>query len=328
MRAGGEQVEQILVEHGQHDLGLGVAETGVELQQPRPRLGEHQPGVEAAAVRGALLAQGGDAGLDEAAQGVVEQGAGIEPRGRRVGAHAAGVGAAVAVVGALVVAGGGEHAHADTVAEREDAHLAAAHPLLDDDPRARLAEAALEQAGVDGGARRGGVVADGHPLAEGEAVGLDHAGAERGGVVVEPGAVVDAARPPCRGGDPRRVGEPLGELLRRLHLSRRAGGTEDGDAPLLAGVGEPGGDRGVGTDDDEVDAAFSGEADDPGDVVGGDGDVLAERRRASVAGGADELGARVTRTSPGDRVLARARPGDEDPRHSHSIVDGGFDEMS
>ena len=326
--ARGEQVEQVLVEQREHRLGLGVAEARVELEQPRPRVGEHQPRVEAASVRRAALAERRDARLDEAAQGVVEERRGVETRGRRVGAHPPGVGAAVAVVDALVVARGGEDPHRRAVAEREDAHLAAAHPLLDDHPGARVAEAALEEAGVDGGARLGGVVAHRHPLAEGEAVRLDDAGAELGGEPVERLAILDAPRTPARGGDAGRVRELLGELLRRLHPPRGAGGAEHRDAALGAAVGEPGGDRRVGADDDEVDGALGREPEDPGDVVRGDCDVLGDRRGAAVAGSADELDARMPCASPRERVLPRPGAGDEDPRHSHSMVDGGLLLMS
>ena len=46
-----EDVEQVGLEPHQHDLGFRVAEPDVELEDLRPLVGEHQPGVEDAAKR-------------------------------------------------------------------------------------------------------------------------------------------------------------------------------------------------------------------------------------------------------------------------------------
>ena len=96
-------------------------------------------------------------------------------RGRE-GPHAAGVRPFVVVEGALVVLARLQRDDRPAVGERQDAGLLAVEPLLDDQAVAGLAEDAPDHDLVDGLQGLAEVVADVHPLARGQAVGLqDHA---------------------------------------------------------------------------------------------------------------------------------------------------------
>ena len=58
---------------------------------------------------------------------------------------------------------------------------------------------------------------------------------------------------------------------------------EDGDAAMAQLVGEPGDERRLGADHDEVDPELAGERDERGVVVGADGMAVGERRDSRVA---------------------------------------------
>ena len=219
-------------------------------------------------------------------------------------------------MGTFVVARRRQQADTFAVAHGEDAQLASGQPLLDDDSQSRLAEALLDKACVDGGLRRGDVIADGDPLAEGQPVRLDHTPTQRGGKGEQRRAVLDTTRPPRGGGDARSVHQPFGELLRRLDATRGRGRTEHRDRRDGARIGEPGGDRRVRPDDDEVDGALARDPEDGFDVVGPHRHVLGDHRRPPVAGRAEHLCGAVTQAPPCQRVLTGAGAGDEDPAHA------------
>ena len=104
--AGEEDVDEVGLHARQHDLGLGVAEAGVELEDLRAVLGEHEAAVEAAGVGDALGGELGDDALLDVDHGLELL---VGDHGHRaVDAHAARVGAEVAVEGALVVLRGGQ----------------------------------------------------------------------------------------------------------------------------------------------------------------------------------------------------------------------------
>ncbi len=127
--------------------------------------------------------------------------------------------------------------------------------------------------------------------------------------------------------------ELLGERLAALDARGGGAGAEHGDARLATGVGDAGGERGVGPDDDQPGVHITRQVDDGLGVVGGDGDVGREAGGAAVAGRARDLEVDVAaRAGPGQRVLAGPGAGDQDaPRrraYSHSMVEGGLLEMS
>ena len=94
---------------GEDDLGLGVAEAGVELDDPDATAGDRQTGVQQAGEGGAAAAHLVDGRLQDGLHDLVDQ-LRVGPRQRGVRAHAAGVGARVAVECALEVLGGLERA--------------------------------------------------------------------------------------------------------------------------------------------------------------------------------------------------------------------------
>ena len=101
----------------------------------------------------------------------------------------------------------------------------------------------------------------------------------------------------------------------------RAARTEGAEALRREGVDDPGGERQLGADDGEVDPTRRREREQPGDVVGRDRAVLAELRRAGVAGRAEELGpAHALRQLPEERMLAPAAADDQDP-HAASVTE-------
>ena len=86
----------------------------------------------------------------------------------------------------------------------------------------------------------------------------------------EPVELEDAGR--CDGQRPRRRHSSglhylLGKCLRALDLRGRCARAEDGDAAMAQLVGEPGDERRLRADDDEVDPELAGERDDRGVVV-------------------------------------------------------------
>ena len=95
----------------------------------------------------------------------------VEAGHRRVAAHAAGVRALVAVEDPLVVLRGSERDDVLAVAERQQRQLLAVEELLEHD--LGLAEALLDEEGLDRLARLGLARGDDHALARGQAVGLE-----------------------------------------------------------------------------------------------------------------------------------------------------------
>ena len=133
-----QQLRQRGVEPGEHDLGLGVAEPRVELDDPDALRRDDEPAVEEADERGALGLERADRRQRDRVEHLVDERrlgtpAVGEPGQRRVGAHAAGVRAGVAVADALVVLGGAERHDVVAVGEEEERDLLAVEELLDQD---------------------------------------------------------------------------------------------------------------------------------------------------------------------------------------------------
>ena len=309
-----EQGERVRGQEREQDLGLGVAEAAVELDHARrPVRVDHQADVEDAAVRDPVRPHAvehgpDDLGLDPLADGVGDD------RGRRVGAHPARVGPGVALADPLVVLGRREEHVALAVGEDEHAGLLAPEKVLDDDRRAGRAErAAFEEVaeGLAGGLARLG---DHDALARREPVGLED---DRERLALDVGAglveLAEPERPRGRGRDAVALHDALGERLRPLEPRRRLRRADDGHAGLAEPVRQPGHERDLGPDDDEVHAAVERERDEPVDVVGRDGHVLGDVGRAGVAGRAEEVGAAgAPGEGEGERVLAPTGADDED----------------
>ncbi len=162
------------------------------------------------------------------------------------------------------------------------------------------------------GQRLVAVLGDHHALAGREPVVLDDVRrAER--VEGVGGGLRRAADPGHRGRDAGGGHHLLREGLRALEpggLRRRA---EAGDAPRADGVGDPGDQRRLGADHDEVDAEPLGQVRDRVAVDRVDRVELGDLGDAGVAGGrVDLLDAGVAGERGGERVLAAATADHQD----------------
>ncbi len=181
------------------------------------------------------------------------------------------------VLGAAEGQGGGP------VAQGEHGGFLAGHELLDHQPRAGLAEAAVQH--VAGGVQRlGAGGGDHHALAGGQAIGLEHVG--RGEAVQRLIHRVQALDHDEAGGRQMvAFGEGLGEGLGGFQLGRLGGGTEAGDAQRLQPVGQALFQRRLGPDHHEVGLNLVHQGEQAVHVVGGYRAHLAQLGHAGVAGG-------------------------------------------
>ena len=299
-RGAAQERRERRLEESEERLGLGVAEAGVELDHPDATGGEREADVQQPPERRAAARHLVDRRLEHRRLHLLDEVC-WRPRERRVGAHPAGVGALVAVADPLEVLGGLEGVDAGAVRDREEGDLRAVEVLLDHHPLAAL--------GV--GERGGTIGRDDDALAGSEAVVLDHVG---GTELVQRrrGLVRRGAQPGRGGGHAGRCHHVLGERLGSLELRGGGRGAEAGDSPLGDGVRDPGDQRRLGTDDDQVHAELLGQRGDIGtvhrvDVVeSGDGGDPGVARRGVHLGDV-----RVEGECPGQRVLAPAGADDE-----------------
>ena len=174
-----------------------------------------------------------------------------------------------------------------------------------------VAEAPLLDHRHQRGVRLRLVLGDHHALAGREPVGLDHRGV--GGDRRHP--LLDRADDPVPAGrDPGRLHDLLGERLRALEPRGLALGPEHRHALGLELVGEPGHERRLRPDDDEVDARLRRGGGQRHRVADVGVEPLRLRADARVARRAQQL--RLLRRAgerADDRVLAPARADDEDP---------------
>ncbi len=126
---------------GQDDLGLRVAEAGVELDDPDAARGDREARVEQPGEGGAAAAQLVDGRLQDASAMTSSTSFGSAHGQRGVRAHAAGVRALVAVERALEVLGGLERDDGLAVGDGEEGDLGAVEELLDDHAVAGAARA-------------------------------------------------------------------------------------------------------------------------------------------------------------------------------------------
>ena len=63
--ARGQDRDYVALQSRQYDLGLGIAKTHVELQHPRPRVGNHEPAIQHAAILAIFLSKPVDGGLED-----------------------------------------------------------------------------------------------------------------------------------------------------------------------------------------------------------------------------------------------------------------------
>ena len=178
LRAGQEQLRQVEIEQRQDDLRLRIAEAAVELERHRSLGGEHQPGIERAAIGPPLGAQPGDCRLQHAFPHASHD-LRIEVMHRRVAAHSSRVRTLIAVAQPLVIPRRGQHGEPLAVDDGDHAQLLPVEELLDDDPIARRLKRPVDQHRADRVLGLGRRRADQHAFAGRQAVRLHHQGARR-----------------------------------------------------------------------------------------------------------------------------------------------------
>ena len=146
--AGQQQLPQVEIEQGQDDLRLRIAEAAVELERHRSLGGEHQPGIERAAIGPPLGAQPGDRRLQHAFPHPSHD-VRIEVIHRRVAAHASRVRTQVAVPQPLVVPRRGQDRDPLAVDDGDHAQLLPFEERFDHDPIAGRLKRPINQHRVD-----------------------------------------------------------------------------------------------------------------------------------------------------------------------------------
>ncbi len=286
--ARGEQRRQeIGFEAWQQRLALGVAEADIEFDQLRTLRGQHQPGEEDAAKRRAAAGERRQRRADDACHRRLLD-LGRECRRRRIGAHAAGIGPGVAVADALVILRRAEENRFLAICEREQRDFLADQTFLDHHPRAGGAELARLHEIGDRRLGLGHVGRHHHPLAGGEAIGLDH---DRRAMPVEIGAGGGGIVEACPGGgrDGGLPGDFLGEGFRAFQPRRRGTRAAAANAARGEEIGDPGDQRRFRARHHEIDPGRDGERDQGVDVIGLDRQVFGDFRGSGIARRAPEF---------------------------------------
>ncbi len=239
---GEQQAAERGLQHRQQCLGFRVAEPAVELDHAQTARRERETGVQEAAERRTAAAHLVDGRLQHLVGDLGNQT--IRCPGQRcVGAHTAGVRAFVVVAEPLEVLRGLHRQHRRTVGDREQRHLGTVQELLD------------QHLVTTGRVRERLVAVRRHhdALAGGEPVVLHHVrrteGVDRLGGLLGRRTDVGAAGRHARSGH-----HVLGERLRALELSSVLGRSEDRDPGRAERIGQPGDQRRLRPDDDQIDA--------------------------------------------------------------------------
>ncbi len=283
---GHERLPQV-AGHPRHEgLGLRVPEAHVELEHLRPVRREHQARVQAPAEVDAAAGElPQDGAVDEA--GGLLRGLVVQGGNRRRGAHATGVGPGVPVTDALAVLRRRQGAAGCAVAQREQRHLLALEPLLDQDQPPGLPEGPAEDL-ADGGVGLGPRVAHEHALPGREAVRLDHRAVAEEVERVARRRLVRAGEG-TRGGHAGRPHDLLGEGLRPLEPRRLAPGAEHAVPRSPKDVGHPGHERRLGADDHDARLQHARQVEQALGVIHRHGVARRQRGDPGVAGRAVQL---------------------------------------
>ena len=291
-------------------LAFGIAEAHVVFENLGSIRGEHQPGIEHAAERGAARLHG-----PQRRQHDLVHGARGERRRqggrRRIGPHAAGIWSMIAVEDPLVILRRGERNGVLAIAERKERDLLADQEFLDHDLGAGRPDAAAENS-IDCGLGFRDACRHHHALAGRQSVGLDH---DRRALRPHIGlggrrrdeALIGAGR------NPEFAAQVLGEALRAFEPGRRLARAEGLDAGCRQIIDDTGAERRLRTHHHEVDRLRPAEC-DHGLMVGGiERRGLAFLGDAGIAGRADEpRHQRARRDFPGQRMLAATGPDEKD----------------
>ena len=251
---GTEDVDDVALQARQHHLGLGIAETGVELDDLDTPRSLHQSAVEHA-LEGTPL---GDHCVGHGLHDLLQRIAFVlrrHERQGRIGAHTARIGTLVAVVGPFVVL---RQRHRPHLVSRNEAHerkLGTFEVILDD--HLALAELVVEQHIPQRRFGLGHRPGDHHAFSGGQSVVFQHCG-QRTPLHIgqRPGIVGECAESGCRDGIFSH--QPFGELLRRFDARRCLRRTEDAQPRGPEAVDDTRRQRHFGTHDREADAPLRG----------------------------------------------------------------------
>ena len=199
----------------------------------------------------------------------------------------------------------GERQSGHAIAERKERRLLAGEEFLDHDLAGSLAQAAAEHH-VDGRVRGSEVFRDDHALAGGKPVGLDH---DRRAALAD----IGLCRFGCAetfvggGGYAVRAAQILGESLGALKPGGGSARPERLDAGGLEIVDDPGAQRRLRPDDDEIDIVLAAKPDHARMVGEVERDAFGLARDAGIARRANEpVAERACRQLPGQRMFAPA----------------------
>ena len=280
-----EDIHDVTFQAWQHDLGLGIAETGVEFDDLDPLRGLHQASVKHAFERAAL----GDHRVSGRLQHLLERIAFILGRNERQGricAHTARIGPLVAVECPLVIL---RQHHRPYLMPGDEAHERKFRPreeILDDD--LARAEFVVEQHVLQGGIGLLHRLGDHHALARGQPVVFQHGRQRTRSDIVHRRGIIGEG--PVTG---RRNGvfghQVFGELLARLDTRgslRRAESPQPGG---LERIDHTRRQRHLGADDRKTDAVLRRKIAQPLHLRLADSHALGLRRNTRIAGGAKYL---------------------------------------
>ena len=316
-RGAGQQGRDDVIGQAHHqDLTFGIAKTHIEFNDFRAVRRDHQPDIQDALI--------GETGLshrinDRRGDGLVHlfQKLRRHHRGGGVGAHAARVRALIAVQKALVILAGGQGQTVHAIGQDEDARLLARHEFLKDKPGAGAAESAGQHRlrFVDSGVDIGG---DHHALARRQTVRLDDIRRAEG---VKKRACGDRIGHFAvhRGRHAETGHEILGETLGGFQLRALGARSEHVKPARAQSVGQPARQRRLGTDHDEVRLQLQRQIVQTLHIVRGHIKARPDPVHGRTAGRApDHFHEGALGDLPGQRMLAPARPDDEDVHEAHS----------
>ena len=310
-----EDFKQITADAHHDRLGFGIAHPAVEFKDfDRPRCvvawANHETRIEEARERDSVGVHTADRGLDDFAHDALVDCVG-DHGCRRVGAHAARIRALVAILQAFVILAGRQWEDVQAIAKDDEACLFAKQALFNDDARARGAERAVAEHGVDS---RVGLV-QGHrdhdAFAGGQAVSLDH---DRRATVINVDMGSERVGKRLVGGcrDAMAHHERLGEILGAFELCGGACRPENGQAAGTEGIDDPGGQRCLWPDDGQRDPLSLHEVSERRGITDRDVGGVRHQRRAAVARrDVHVLNLRRLEKLPGEGVFAAARADDE-----------------
>ena len=309
---GTEQPGQVLIEHREHDLGLGIPKAHIELDHFRTLAGQHQTDIQESAIGVAPTLHALEHGPHDPLDHIV-----LDLRRHQWAwgecAHATRVRSAVVVEDALVVLRRRQRHEGGAVGKHEVRGLLPRQEFFQDDPLAGRAEPPVDHRRTNRRFRHRTILGDHDAFACGQAVGLDDDGiAELASCNPGERRVGRVTDPEARRRHPVSRHEGLRERFARFQLRRRRGRTDDRTAFGCENIDNAAAERHFGPDDGDIDILAHGDGEQVGRVGRVGRDAPRDSGYTRVPGCAQDLGdGTFTRQLPRKRVLACAAADDE-----------------